>query len=56
MEYAVAGGLITLGVVASFTTLGGHVATIIGALAEKLGEAATNAGGTGGTTGGTTGT
>jgi pilus assembly protein Flp/PilA len=40
VEYAVAGGLITLGVVAAFITLGGHVKTIIEGLAEALGTAA----------------
>jgi len=44
VEYAVAGGLITLGVVGAFVTLGGHVSTIIEALATELGVAAANAG------------
>lgn len=43
VEYAVAGGLITLGVVGAFITLGGHVSTIIEALATELGTAAANA-------------
>ncbi|NQD95760.1 Flp family type IVb pilin [Pseudomonas sp. CrR25] len=43
VEYAVAGGLITLGVVGAFITLGGHVKTIIDALAAELGTAAANA-------------
>ncbi|MNG31657.1 Flp/Fap pilin component [compost metagenome] len=43
VEYAVAGGLITLGVVGAFQTLGGHVSTVIEALAEELGVAAANA-------------
>jgi len=32
VEYAVAGGLITLGAVAAFVTLGGNVATAINSL------------------------
>lgn len=32
VEYAVAGGLITLGAVAAFTTLGGNVSTAITSL------------------------
>lgn len=40
VEYAVAGGLITLGVVGAFITLGGHVRTIIDGLATELGTAA----------------
>lgn len=43
VEYAVAGGLITLGVVGAFITLGGHVDTIITALGDELGTAAANA-------------
>ncbi|MDE3739686.1 Flp family type IVb pilin [Pseudomonas resinovorans] len=52
VEYAVAGGLITVGVVASFVILGGHVKTVIDALATELGKAAANAPAAGG--GGTT--
>lgn len=44
VEYAVAGGLITLGVVGAFQLLGENVATIMDALADELGVAAENAG------------
>lgn len=36
VEYAVAGGLITLGVVAAFTALGGAVAVRIDALCDAV--------------------
>jgi pilus assembly protein Flp/PilA len=36
VEYAVAGGLITLGAVAAFTTLGENIAAGIGAIAGKI--------------------
>ena len=36
VEYAVAGGLISLAVVGAFTTLGGKVGTVINTLASKI--------------------
>ena len=36
VEYAVAGGLISLAVVGAFTTLGGKVSTVISTLASKI--------------------
>ena len=36
VEYAVAGGLVTLGAVAAFITLGGNVATQIGCLGDAV--------------------
>lgn len=40
VEYAIAAGLVAAGVIAAFTTLGGHVKTIITYLATQLGIAA----------------
>ncbi|MNN61634.1 Flp/Fap pilin component [compost metagenome] len=37
VEYAVAGGLISLAVVAAFTTLGGNVRSVITRLASTIG-------------------
>ncbi|EKO3468073.1 Flp family type IVb pilin [Vibrio fluvialis] len=36
VEYAVAGGLIVVGVVAAFETLGGHVSRVIGLINGEL--------------------
>ncbi|WP_223456144.1 Flp family type IVb pilin [Pseudomonas sp. GL-RE-19] len=41
VEYAVAGGLITLAVVAAFTSLGGAVGTAIQALCQAVSSTAT---------------
>ncbi|MFL8987027.1 Flp family type IVb pilin [Pseudomonas sp. QLc11A] len=38
VEYAVAGGLITLAVVTAFTTLGGAITTKLGKLAACMGS------------------
>jgi len=38
IEYAVAGGLVTLGAVAAFTTLGGAITGKVEAIATKVSE------------------
>ena len=38
IEYAVAGGLVTLGAVAAFTTLGGSITTKINSIATTVGQ------------------
>ncbi len=44
VEYAVAGGLITVGAIGAFTTVGTQVARIIGAIGEALTGAGTTTG------------